>query len=40
MQALGAFVGKSPQGIWTLEVEDKDKQDTGTLRKFSIEMSF
>ncbi len=40
MPALSTFVSKRPQGTWTLEVEDKEKQDTGILRKFSVEMGF
>lgn len=40
MPALSTFVSKRPQGTWTLEVEDKEKQDTGILRKFSVEISF
>ncbi|MCI0390701.1 MAG: S8 family serine peptidase [Acidobacteria bacterium] len=37
---LVALKGKSPQGTWTLVVEDKDRQDTGKIRSFTLEMSF
>lgn len=37
---LVALKNKSPQGTWTLVVEDKDRQDTGKIRGFSVEMSF
>lgn len=35
---LVALKGKSPQGTWTLIVEDKAKQDTGKLRSFTLEL--
>lgn len=35
---LVALKGKSPQGTWTLIVEDKEKQDTGRIRSFTLEM--
>lgn len=35
---LVALKGKSPQGTWTLVVDDKAKQDTGTIRSFTLEM--
>jgi subtilisin family serine protease len=38
--ALGALNGKSPAGTWTLLVEDKARNDIGTLRGFSLEMQF
>ncbi|MBC8029194.1 MAG: S8 family serine peptidase [Pyrinomonadaceae bacterium] len=37
---LVALTGKSPQGTWTLIVEDKEKQDTGRIRSFTLEMKF
>jgi subtilisin family serine protease len=37
---LVALKGKSPQGTWTLIVEDKDKLDTGRIRSFTLEMGF
>jgi subtilisin family serine protease len=37
---LVALKGKSPQGTWTLVVEDKEKQDTGRIRSFTLEMKF
>ncbi len=37
---LVALKNKSPQGTWTLVVEDKDRQDTGKIRSFTLEMSF
>lgn len=38
--ALAAVVGKNPQGRWTLEVEDTEKQDTGKILNFSVELAF
>ena len=35
---LVALKGKSPQGTWTLVVEDREKQDTGRIRSFTLEM--
>jgi subtilisin family serine protease len=35
---LVALKGKSPQGTWTLIVEDKERQDTGKIRSFTLEM--
>jgi subtilisin-like proprotein convertase family protein len=35
---LVALRGKSPQGTWTLFVDDKAKQDTGRIRSFTLEM--
>ncbi|MEP7147953.1 MAG: S8 family serine peptidase [Acidobacteriota bacterium] len=37
---LVALKNKSPKGTWTLSVADKEKQDTGKIRSFTIEMSF
>jgi subtilisin-like proprotein convertase family protein len=37
---LAKLAGKRPKGTWTLEVQDKEKLDQGTLRKFSVEMTF
>lgn len=37
---LAAFKGKSPQGIWTLEVADKANVDTGKIRSLTIEIGF
>ncbi len=37
---LVALKEKSPQGTWTLVVEDKERLDTGKIRSFTIEMSF
>ncbi|WP_445633192.1 Peptidase S8 [Nostoc sp. DSM 114161] len=37
---LAAFKGKSPQGNWTLEVQDKANLDTGKIRSFTIEIAF
>ncbi len=36
--ALAGVAGKSPKGHWTLEVADREKQDTGTLRGFTLEL--
>lgn len=38
--ALSALTGKNPKGKWTLVVQDKEKQDTGRILKFSVELSF
>jgi subtilisin family serine protease len=38
--ALAAVAGKSPQGQWTLLVEDKARYDTGKIRELKLEMSF
>jgi subtilisin-like proprotein convertase family protein len=35
---LVALKGKNPQGTWTLIVEDREKQDTGRIRSFTLEM--
>lgn len=37
---LVALKNKSPKGTWTLTVADKEKQDTGKIRSFTLEMSF
>lgn len=37
--ALATFAGKNPQGTWTLEVQDKARQDTGKIVNFSLELS-
>lgn len=37
---LGALVGQSPAGIWTLEVEDQAKADEGQILSFSVELRF
>ena len=37
---LVALKNKSPKGTWKLSVADKEKQDTGKIRSFSVEMSF
>ena len=37
---LVALKNKSPKGTWTLVVADKEAQDTGKIRSFTIEMSF
>jgi subtilisin family serine protease len=36
--ALGALKGKAPTGTWTLAVADKDRLDTGKIRRFTLEM--
>lgn len=35
---LVALRSKSPQGTWTLTVADKEKQDTGRIRSYTLEM--
>ncbi len=35
---LVALKGKSPKGTWTLVVQDREKQDTGRIRSFTLEM--
>ncbi len=37
---LAAFKGKSPQGTWTLVVQDKERLDTGKIRSFTLELRF
>ena len=37
---LARFLNKNPAGTWTLEVADMEKQDTGTIRSFTLEMGF
>jgi subtilisin-like proprotein convertase family protein len=37
---LVALKNKNPKGTWTLKVADKEKQDTGKIRSFTLEMSF
>ena len=36
---LVALKGKSPQGTWTLVVEDRAKQYTGKIRSFTLEIT-
>ena len=36
---LAALHGKSPQGTWTLVVQDKERADTGKIRGFTLEMT-
>jgi subtilisin family serine protease len=38
--ALATVAGKSPQGTWTLLVEDKARRNTGKLRELKFEMIF
>jgi subtilisin-like proprotein convertase family protein len=38
--ALGAFAGKPCNGTWTLRLRDAAAQDSGTLRSFSLRLSF
>ncbi|NJR69012.1 MAG: S8 family serine peptidase [Synechococcales cyanobacterium CRU_2_2] len=37
--ALAQFAGKSAQGVWSLEVRDSARWDTGVLRSFAIELA-
>lgn len=37
---LRAFEGEPAQGLWTLEIVDLAPQDAGTLRSWSVEISF
>lgn len=37
---LANVTGKNPQGTWALEVQDKEKQDTGKILKFTVELNF
>ena len=37
---LSAIKNKSPQGTWVLIVEDKERQDTGKIRSFTLEIGF
>ena len=34
---LAALAGQVPQGEWTLAVEDQEREDTGRIRRFSLE---
>ena len=36
---LQALVGKNPQGVWKLKVQDKAGDDQGQVKSFSLEMS-
>lgn len=38
--ALASFKGKSAQGRWILEVQDKQARDEGTLVRFGLELDF
>jgi hypothetical protein len=38
--ALTSLKGKDPSGTWTLEVADKDRADTGTLRSLRLVLTF
>jgi subtilisin-like proprotein convertase family protein/predicted MFS family arabinose efflux permease len=37
-EALGAFIGENPNGVWTLTVADDESYDTGTLDKWSLDL--
>ena len=34
------LLGKNPQGVWTLQVEDKAKADQGKILKFTVEIGY
>ena len=36
--ALGGLVGKSPEGRWTLEIEDHAQRDVGKILRFAVEL--
>ena len=36
--ALAGLAGSSPEGTWTLEVEDRQTQDTGNILSFAVEL--
>ena len=38
--ALTSLKGKYPSGTWTLEVADKARADTGTLRRLRLVLTF
>lgn len=38
--ALRSLAGQSPQGTWTLQVEDCERLDTGRIRRFTLEVSY
>jgi subtilisin family serine protease len=38
--ALASLFGKSPQGTWTLRVQDKARHDVGKIERFSVELEF
>jgi subtilisin-like proprotein convertase family protein len=35
---LGDLIGTRPKGTWTLEVEDTEPQDQGSIRSWSVEL--
>lgn len=37
---LADLTGKNPKGTWTLAISDKARRDTGTLRRFSVELVY
>jgi subtilisin-like proprotein convertase family protein len=37
---LARYLNTSPAGTWTLQLADKEKADTGTIRSFTLEMGF
>lgn len=37
---LTQLFGKSPQGSWTLQVEDKARHDVGKIERFTVELEF
>jgi len=38
-EALGAFIGRDPNGVWTLVVSDDAAGETGTLYSWSVEIT-
>lgn len=38
-EALGAFIGEDPNGVWTLTISDDLAGETGTLNEWSLEMT-
>jgi subtilisin family serine protease len=37
---LGVLIGTSPAGTWTLEVADREAQDTGKINRFGLDLTF
>jgi subtilisin-like proprotein convertase family protein/MFS family permease len=37
-EAMGAFIGENPNGIWTLTVSDDTSYDGGTLNRWSLDL--
>lgn len=38
-EALAAFLGENPNGVWTLQINDDTAEDVGTLNNWSLQVS-